>query len=428
MKTQIPHMRSFTTRLIIVMASVLIAAIIVVQVYWLNKTYNYEKKEFTTSVLKAIRGVYEDIPLLYDPGISLDNLTEHYNENTFLFRVDTLPSRDSLLLHLSAELETFHVFTDYKVALYSREKGAYLFQEYVSADASRRNQEEGVRLPLIGRNYHFVHLYFPDRKKYIIHEMKNWIYASIVLLLLLIGFSFSIYYFLKQKFLVEIQKDFINNVTHEFSTPLSVIELSLEGLEKPNAAANTARYEKLVSAIRYQADYLKQHIGNLINTVVAGHYHLALQRQPVSPNELLRRAVQQLDSLLAKKGGDVEWQLEDTGQAIPADEENLYLAIYNIINNAIKYAERPHLVLGTAIEHDRYIIRVRDNGPGIHPSQQKKIFQKFYRAPGATAVSAKGLGLGLYFSQKVIRGHRGQVRVHSVPGIGSEFIIDLPLK
>ena len=420
-------MRSFTTRLVILIASLLIAIIIGMQVHWLNKQYAFEKNEFNTSVLKAIRGVYEDIPLLYNASLPLDSLVEIKEENAFLFRVDSIPQRDSLLQHLSGELEDFHVFTDCKLALYDFAQQRYIYQGYISADASKKNEDTVTSLPLVKKRYSFVHLFFPDRGKYIIREMQTWIYASLILLLLLIAFSLAIYYLLKQKFLVEIQKDFINNVTHEFSTPLSVIDLSVEGLEKPGTVSNTEKHGRYVASIKYQSAYLKSHITNLINTIVAEQYQLPFKKQAVVPNELLKKAVLQLETLLAKKEGKVVWELEPGNSSILADEENLYLAFFNIINNAIKYATVPKVVISTSVTDNRYIIRISDNGPGVDPSQQKKIFNKFYRAQNGNLHTVKGLGLGLYFTRKVIDGHQGQIRVNSIPGIGTEFTIDLPV-
>lgn len=420
-------MRSFTTRLIILIASLLIAFIIGMQVHWLNKQYAFEKNEFNTSVLKAIRGVYEDIPLLYNAGLPIDSLVERKEANAFLFRVDSIPQRDSLLYHLSGELEDFHVFTDCKLALFDQAQQRYSYQGYISADASKKNEDTVTSLPLVKKNYSYVHLFFPDRGKYIIREMRTWIYTSIILLLLLIGFSLAIYYLLKQKFLVEIQKDFINNVTHEFSTPLSVIDLSVEGLEKPGTLSNTEKHGRYVASIKYQSAYLKSHITNLINTMVAEQYQLPFKKQAVVPNELLKKVVLQLETLLAKKEGTVLWELEPGNVSIRADEENLYLAFFNIINNAIKYAAVPKVVISTSCDDNRYIVRISDNGPGIEPPQQKKIFNKFYRAQNGNLHTVKGLGLGLYFTRKVIDAHQGQIRVNSIPGIGTEFTIDLPV-
>ena len=418
-------MRSFTTRLFIVVASLLIAVIIVMQVRWLSKTYGYEKDEFNNSVLKVIRGVYEDIPLLYNTSNPIDSLVEKPDHNSFIFRVDSFPEKDTLRKYLAEELEDFYVFTDCRLALFEQASQSYIYKDYISADASKKNEDTTRGLPLIKASFNYVYINFPNQKTFIMEEMRNWIYSSVGLLILLIAFSFSIYYFMKQKFLVEIQKDFINNVTHEFSTPLSVIDLAVEGLEKPAILSQPEKHARYLSAIKYQSGYLNSHITNLINSVVAGQYHLAIKNKTVVPNELLRKAVLQLETLLVKKGGTITWHLEDSNQSILADEENLYLAFFNIINNAMKYSPVPAVTISTAITDNRYLVSVKDNGPGIAEAQQKKIFNKFYRAPDLSHV--KGLGLGLYFTRKVIEGHYGHIKVSSVPGIGTDFIIDLPI-
>jgi two-component system phosphate regulon sensor histidine kinase PhoR len=164
-----------------------------------------------------------------------------------------------------------------------------------------------------------------------------------------------------------------------------------------------------------------------VNTVVAGQYHLPIKSQPVVPNELLKRAVLQLETMLAKKNGSVEWELEPKNVRLNADEENLYLAFYNIINNAIKYSVTPKVIIHTFSEDGLYHIIVKDNGPGIEPAHQKKIFQKFYRAQNGNIHAVKGLGLGLYFTRKVVEAHSGTIRVSSIPGIGTNFIMQLPI-
>lgn len=419
-------MRSATTKLILIIASLLIAVIIAMQVYWLNKTYSFEKNEFNTSVLKTIRGVYEDIPLLYNPKIPLDSLVEKYRERSFLFQVHGLPSKDSLVASLTTELEAFKVFTDCKMALFDSQHKKYVYSQYLSNDANKEEQDTTQPLPLLLRPYHYVYLYFPNRNNFIIYQMRFWIFASIAILVLLIAFAFSVYYFYKQKFLVEVQRDFINNVTHEFSTPLSVIEISVDGLQKPQTPLQAEKFNKYVEAIRYQNDYLKSHISNLIKTMVAGNYHFSIHREKVVPNDLLKKVAAQLETMLNKSNGIIEWNLEEQNTVIEGDGENLYLAFFNIVNNAIKYSKNPVIKIATCIKDGFYCISIKDNGIGIEKNQLRKVFKKFYRAEKGNLHTAKGLGLGLYFTQKIIKAHGGHIQVQSIPGVGSEFIIFLP--
>ena len=421
-------MRSNTIRLFILIASLLIAIIIAVQVYWLNKTYTYEKTEFNTSVIKSIRGVYEDLPLLYESSEKLQSLIEKTAADSYLFRIDSIPEKDSLVFYMHNELEGFDIFTDGKLSVYDYLKNRHVYDAYLPSAGSGYKNDTTLTLPLIQKEYSYAYLYFPHRNKYIIGQMTGWIVSSALLLLVLIGFAASLYYFFKQKFLVEIQKDFINNVTHEFSTPLSVIELSVDGLEKPAAYTNQEKQQKFITAIRYQADYLKNHISNLVKTVVADQYQFELKMKPVVPNELLQKVITQLEPLLNKKAGIVEWELEEENSQLLADEENLYLSFFNIINNAIKYASQPKIIISTVKNSTKYTISIKDNGAGIEPSEYKKIFKKFYRVQNGNVHNTKGLGLGLYFTKKIIDGHHGKIEVHSLPGIGTEFKIELPLK
>lgn len=421
-------MRSNTIRLFILIASFLIAIIIVVQVYWLNKTYTFEKNEFNTSVIKSIRGVYEDLPLLNDASRKLQTLIEKNDADSYIFRTDTIPPKDSLTFYIHNEFESFDIFTDCRLAAYDQVRNRFIYEAYLPSAGSSKTSEPGLALPLIQKDYSYVYLFFPHRNKYIISQMTGWIVSSALLLLVLIGFAASLYYFFKQKFLVEIQKDFINNVTHEFSTPLSVIELSVDGLGKPGDSLNAEKKEKYINAIRYQADYLKNHISNLVTTVVTDDYKFELNVVPVVPNELLKKAAAQLEPLLNRKSGNIEWNLEEQNTIIEADEENLYLAVFNIINNAIKYSAQPRIIISTYTNSQKYTISIKDNGAGIEASELKRIFKKFYRVQNGNVHNAKGLGLGLYFSKKVIDHHHGKIEAQSVYGIGTEFKIELPLK
>jgi len=421
-------MRSNTIRLFILIASLLIAILIAVQVYWLNKTYTFDKNEFNNSVIKSIRGVYEDLPLLNNNSEKLQSLIEKIDPNSYLFKTDSIPPKDSLTFFMHNELEGFNVFTDCKMGAYDHITNKYSYVTYLPSVGSGYKEDTSVSLPAFSKNKSYVYLNFPHRDNYIINQMTGWIVSSTILLLVLIGFAASLYYFFKQKFLVEVQKDFINNITHEFSTPLSVIELSVDGLDKTIGSVNPEREKKLINAIRYQSEYLKNHVSNLISTVVADQYKFELKMTDIVPNELLRKAAAQLEPLLIKKGGVFEWALEEENITLFADEENLYLAFFNILNNAIKYAAQPKIIISTLKNSHKYTISIKDNGLGIEAEDVKKIFKKFYRVQNGNVHNVKGLGLGLYFTKKVIDGHHGKIEIHSLPGIGTEVKIELPLK
>jgi two-component system phosphate regulon sensor histidine kinase PhoR len=225
----------------------------------------------------------------------------------------------------------------------------------------------------------------------------------------------------------EVQKDFINNVTHEFSTPLAIIDLATDAIERSAEIADTRRIKKHSSSIRHQTDYLKKHIQALMRTLVAENNPFDEKKAPVNVNLLIRRAVAQLEPLIAEKKGNVTLDLEPDNLQVPANQDSLYLALFNIVSNALKYAACPRVYIRTFARNQTYHIMVRDNGVGIERKDLKYIFKKFYRGQESNIRPVKGLGLGLYFTKKVIRMHRGDVDVTSMPGEGSTFTVNLPV-
>jgi two-component system phosphate regulon sensor histidine kinase PhoR len=419
-------MRSSTTRFLILSFTLLIVALIGIQLYWVNKTYSFEQHNFHTAVIKSIRGIYEDINMVSDPASRLDKLIEHPNPDTYLFRADALPIGDTLVNYMKYEFDDFNVYTECNIGIYQHKTDGFTYRNHVSfagpGSATKLNE-----LPIFKKDHDYICLYFPNRNLYVLSQMNEWIVTSVLIMLLLGGLSFSLYYFFRQKFLNEVQKDFINNVTHEFSTPLAVIELSTDALERSSNQPEAYRINKYASTIRYQTEYLKKHIHALMKTLVAENHPFKLNMVPVNINVLIRNTVAQLEPLIAEKKGRVTLELEESNVEVQADQDNLYLAIFNIVNNALKYSVHPRVFIKTFIDKGTYHILVQDNGIGIDQKDIKNIFRKFYRAQDGNIHQVKGLGLGLYFARNVINKHHGEVQARSVPGEGSIFTVILPV-
>jgi two-component system phosphate regulon sensor histidine kinase PhoR len=225
----------------------------------------------------------------------------------------------------------------------------------------------------------------------------------------------------------EVQTDFINNVTHEFSTPLAVIELSTDGLERSTEQHDPVKVSKYTEMIRHQVMYLKKHIESLMKTVITEHHSSALEKSPVVINSLIKRAVNDLSPLAHEKHGNILLQLEENDMEVDVEPDQLYLAIFNIINNALKYAVRPRVVITTFSRNNDYFIRIRDNGFGIDKKEVNNIFRKFYRVQNGNLHNAKGLGLGLYITKKVVTMHDGTIKVQSALGEGTTFTVTIPI-
>jgi two-component system phosphate regulon sensor histidine kinase PhoR len=419
-------MRSATLRWIILITTLAIGLLVSAQLFWLNKIYNYEQKEFSTSVVKSIQGVYEDLELTNSTTAHLQKLIEQPDANTFLFKIDSLPSKKLLLDNLLDNLEDFQVFADCKVALYDPGIHSYVYEMYLPSADSKHPKNSGIDLQLYKKKYAYVQLYFPHRNQYILNAMVWWIISGILLLFVLIALSLSIFFLYRQKFLNEIQNDFIQNVTHEFQTPLTALTVGLDAISKPSIEKHSDKFDKYVQLMQAQTVYLMHHIENLMKVLKAEASGLVMDKSEVVPNELIQKAVIQLHPVIEEKNAIIQLLPEQTNMAIHADDNSLYVAILNLISNALKYAKEPLISIETKAINNRYSISIKDNGVGIDEKSKRKLFRKFYRVPSGDVHNVKGLGLGLYFVKKVIDGHKGTITVRSIAGQGTEFLIELP--
>ena len=422
-------MRSSILKWLVLSATVLIGLIVVVQLYWLTKVYSFEQKQFNTNVVKSLRSVFEDLEMNDNPTLTLQQLIHNPATDYFLFNVDTIPEQDSLSHYIRKEFGDFDVLTDVKMGAYSGTKKKYLYQEYIPTVASRFYAATAPQgsLPVLVENYDHILLYFPHRSQYILGEMNFWIISSVALFLALIGLAISLFYFYRQKFLAEIQKDFVNNFTHEFKTPLAVIKIAGEVLTQNDIIQKPDRLKRYASIIQNQTTHLQSQVEKLLKSASVENKRFPLEKSTVKPARLIEQALNKLQPLIEQKQALVELKVDNFDAKIQADESHLELAIINLLENALKYSETPHIIVETGREDSDYFISVKDNGIGIENKYIKNIFKKFYRVPTGNIHDVKGFGLGLNFVKRIIDGHDGKIKVKSLPGIGTEFRLLIPL-
>jgi two-component system, OmpR family, phosphate regulon sensor histidine kinase PhoR len=417
--------RSKTIRLGIFISTVIVAAIIIFQLIWLRKVYNFEQKQFNHSIARTVRGFYEDMDLSLDQSF-LNQVISSPNSQTFFVRLDR-PNldKDSIVFYMRSELEDEDVFTDCILGMYVANKQQYEFTTYLPGPTS--SKKEITVLPPSGQSFDHLTLYFPHRTKYILTLMDLWFTGSIFLVLVLVLFGGSLYYFYREKFLNETQKDFVNNFTHEFRTPVSVINLAANVLARPDIAQKPEKLARYASIVQYQVNYLEEQIERLLHYTHAESTTLYLKKENVDFHALIAEALANLEPLIQSKGAKVEYRLEAERPVLQADKGHLLILITNLIENALKYSVNPHVIISTANQNNSLLFSVKDNGKGIDKKHQDKIFKKFYRVGDTEEMPARGFGLGLAFVKRIVQAHAGAIKLESVPGIGSDFRITLPL-
>ncbi len=418
--------RSKTLRLVILISTVLITLIIAIQLIWLQKVYLYEEKQFNINVSKSIRSLYTEMELVNDATDNVQKVIENVNPDVYLLKIDCSPNLDELWINLKAELTDFDVYTDCRASIYDPVLNKYTTEEYVNLPDAYFPSEKEQDLPVYLRDYAYIALYFPHRGQYILKQMLFWIASSGLLLVVLIGFGISIFYLYRQKFYYETQKDFVNNFTHEFKTPLAVIKIASDVLKQKNIVEKPDKLNNYAAIINEQTSHLQSQVQRLLEIAYTDRSHLPLEKENFDANELIKESINDLQPLIEQKNAVVNTNFSTPIADIKADKAYLRLCLINLIENAIKYAVEPAIDIDTYQQGNNFCVRVKDNGIGIANEHQKKIFDRFYRITEGELHSSKGFGLGLNFVKKVIDTHGGKIEVESEPGKGSTFTIGIP--
>jgi two-component system phosphate regulon sensor histidine kinase PhoR len=415
---------SKTIRLGIFVSTLIIAVIIILQLIWLEKLYRYEEKEFDHNIARVVRELNVDLQFEEDDRINLNKIILKIDESNFRIAIKKKINADTLKYYLQHELEDQEIFTDCYAGVYDASYGSYTEQLYLPSATSVKSA--GITLPVKDRSANHILLYFPHRRQFLLSKMEFWITACLLLLVVLMLFGGSLYYFYKQKFQNEIQREFVHNFTHEFKTPVSVISLAAESLKKPSIIAQPERFDRYLSIVENQSRYLQSQIERLLQHANAESGQLQMQMVKINIHELIRDAVDNLAPLIEEKKAKIFFELEASRDNIKADTEHMRIVIINLVENAIKYSAKPEVHISTGETTTHLRITVTDNGHGIPHKDINKIFRKFYRVVQENVFPAKGFGIGLSFVKQIIAAHHGNISVESVEGLGSKFIVEIP--
>lgn len=274
----------------------------------------------------------------------------------------------------------------------------------------------------------FLMIYFPNERRYLIGQLWGLLLISAVLLLIIIvSFYISVSTIFRQKKLSGMKNDFINNMTHEFKTPISTISLACEALKDKDILKTESLYNNYISIIDEENFRLKVMAEKILQTAILEKGELKLKNEWLDLSEVLNQAIKKIKLQVESKGGLIFKDFQVEGLKIKADKMHLTNVILNLLDNANKYnLEKPEILISLLEVDGGALIRIQDNGIGIGKADQKKIFDKLYRVPTGNIHNFKGFGLGLNYVQAIIDKHHGTIEVKSELTKGTTFEIFLP--
>ena len=275
-----------------------------------------------------------------------------------------------------------------------------------------------------------LYIHFPDMQRYIFASVRFIIPAIIFTLVLLIIFIFTIYTIFRQKKLTEIKNDFINNMTHEFKTPISSISLAAQMLSDPAVAKSEAMFKHISQVIVDETKRLRFQVEKVLQMSMFDRKAATFKRKELDANILVNDTVNTFRLKVESTGGTIDAHLDAEDAIVFVDELHFTNVLFNLLDNAVKYksADRPlHLNVTTRNEGNRLVLSIEDNGIGIRREDLKKIFEKFYRVHTGNRHDVKGFGLGLAYVHNVIKALGGSIHAESEYGKGTKFLISIPL-
>jgi two-component system, OmpR family, phosphate regulon sensor histidine kinase PhoR len=270
----------------------------------------------------------------------------------------------------------------------------------------------------------------PNVKKIVLKQIKWMIFGSVIFTLMIIAaFFVTVNALLRQKKLSAIKNDFINNMTHEFKTPLATISLAVDALRNEKVLQDREKSEYFSGIIKEENKRMNKHVETILQSALLDRQEVKLNLKPIWVHVVISEVLENFELQLQNKNAKAEVQLNASSDLIAGDEVHFTNLISNLVDNAIKYSkENLQIKITTHSTNRHLVIRIEDNGIGMSKETQRRIFEKFYRAHTGNIHNVKGFGLGLSYVKTMVDAHNGKIRVDSTLGRGTTFTIELPLK
>ncbi len=363
-------------------------------------------------------------------GDVFKNLAEEYGKMSLPLNKRIHPQTLDSMLRL--ELINRSINSDYEYKVTSAERDSLIFIR--ASNQTRFLPYNSYEIPLfpkdIIKDSGMLTITFPNKNTVILSNLTAMMSLSGGLLLVLIFcFGYTIHTILMQKKLSEMKTDFINNMTHEFKTPVATIMIASEALRDPELTTDKKRIDRLANIIYDENVRLGSHIERVLNIAKIDKGDLNLEHKEVEINDLLAAIVDSMSLQLQKRNATIDLDLSARQSTVMGDELHLSNIIFNLLDNANKYSPAdPEITISTLNSGRNLLIRVADKGIGMNRDQLSKIFDQFYRIPTGNLHDVKGFGLGLSYVANIVKKLHGTIKVRSEKDKGSEFEISLPLK
>jgi len=449
---------------VIIMATISVVGILFIQFFFLKNSYDLNEKQFhqlTTSALRSVASqINEYNAKLFHHEVKPNEggQVEQISNNYYVVNVNDVIDPNLLEHFLETEFKKRNLNLTYEFAIYDCNSGKMVHGNLVkydsippkikaekSFDSASCSMEEimfdkqynnvktkvekkkkACNLPTCEKFTYYFGVHFPDRSQFYSSRLLTWYFFNGILFFVVIFFGYALYVIIKQKQLSEIQKNFINNLTHEFKTPIASIDLAAKVLSNPKICEQPERLAEYVKIVGQQNKRLSAQVEKLLQMATIEKTKLQLNLEQIELNQFISESILEFKNSQNGRAYSVTLESVLENVLILADKLHFSNLIFNVLDNAIKYCDvTPEIVIRIEEDRNHYFILFDDNGIGIPPNDRKKIFNRFYRVPTGNVHDVKGFGLGLDYVKKIVQRHGWQIKVIENRRKGSTFIVEI---
>lgn len=409
-------MKNNTVIRVVLFGSLAIIGIIAIQAYLLINTWDAQEKEFQEKVTIALQNVAREFEKLGSSPPAYD-LINRVSSNYYVVNINDNIRANDLEHFLRRELEKVALREDFEYGIYNCDTRKMAYGKYISysSSASPKVNTPKEQLPVYDEYLYYFGVRFPNRETMIMSDMRLTIVLSSILLVTILFFLYSIYIILRQKRLSEMQKDFINNMTHEFKTPISTIRISSEVFLKSPEITGNQRLLQYANIISEQNQRLNNQVEKVLQLAKIERDNFQLNIEQIDLHQVLKSVLESVKIQVEKQGGTLTCSLDATSSVIRADKLHLTNILHNLVDNAIKYCKGVPIVnIRTQNEKNGKIcLIIKDQGVGIAKEYLGRLFEKFYRVPTGDVHNVKGFGLGLFYTKNICDAHGWKILIES---------------
>lgn len=410
---------------VIILGLFAIIGILVAQLLWTKQAFNLEEKKFSQKTHIALLEVAKKLYEGTNHELPAENPVRKIANDYYIVNVDNDFEPSILEFYLKSEFKKTNINLDFEYAMYNCQSDEMVYGNYISLSQNSK-KKSSIYFPKHKNLVYYFAVRFPTQTSYLFSSMRFWFVLSFALIIILLVYVYSIYTIIQQKKYSELQRDFINNMTHEFKTPLSSILLASNYLIQQDKIKSDKKLEKYAHIIIDQSNKLNNHIEKILNIAKSDNAPLALEKKEIALTPILKDVIENIK--LKHKNLEVLIQAK-TEFIILADDFHFTNIVYNLLDNAIKYCdENPKIVISITAEKNLINLSFSDNGIGIPAKDLHFIFDKFYRIPSKKSNEVNGFGLGLYYVKKICTLHKWKIFASNNATKGITISIVIPIQ